>query len=373
MRALPLTVVVLLVAACSAVPSSSAPPTPVLPSIPAPAPAPPSDGEAPAVPVTVTVVASGLQAPWAVAFAPDGRTFVTERDSGRVLELVEGAPREVQRLDVDAVGEAGLLGLAVSPGWERDGLLYAYFTSSAGDNRIVRFRPGETPEPILRDIPAAPIHDGGRLAFGPDGMLYATTGDATLADAAQDVSSLAGKILRITPDGEPAPGNPFPGSPVYSYGHRNVQGLAWTADGVLYATEYGPDRDDEINRIEPGGNYGWPLVTGQSASAGFVDPLLTVADTDEASWSGAAILVSGAIPQWEGDLFAAALRGERLYRFALAPDGGITETEELLVGELGRLRSVTQAPDGSLWLLTNNTDGRGDPSADDDRIIRLGP
>ncbi len=324
------------------------------------------------VPIEVTVVASNLEAPWGVAFTPDGRAFVAERDTGRVLELVEGEAVEVQRLDVNASGEAGLLGLAASPEWETDGLLYAYFTSPQGDNRIVRFRLGEAPEPILTGIPAASIHDGGRLAFGPDGMLYATTGDATRAQQAQDPTTLNGKILRMTPDGQPAPGNPFRSSVVYSYGHRNVQGLAWSADGTLYATEFGPGEHDEVNRIRAGGNYGWPVVTGDADREGFIDPE-AVASPAQASWSGAAILVEGAIPQWEGNLFAAALRGQRLYRFVLGPDGGVAEVEELLVGEIGRLRSVAQAPDGSLWLLTNNRDGRGRPGENDDRVLRIGP
>lgn len=363
-------------AACAPRP---APPLPeISPGAPGAPPAARSAVEAPsAAPVEVRAseVAVGLEAPWAVAFTPDGRAFVTERDSGRILEVdpAGGAPpREVHRLDVRSRGEGGLLGLAVSPEWPRNNLLYAYLTSHEGDNRIVRFRPGQSAEPILTGIPAASVHDGGRLVFGPDGMLYAATGDATERRAAQDLGSLAGKILRMTGDGQPAPGNPFPSSLVYSYGHRNVQGLAFAADGTLYATEYGPDRDDEINRIEAGANYGWPAVTGEAGGEGYVDPLFVVSDTGEASWSGAAILSGGAIPQWEDSLFAAALRGERLYRFTLASDGGIAGVQELLTGELGRLRDVVQAPDGALWVLTNNRDGRGEPFASDDRIIRLG-
>jgi glucose/arabinose dehydrogenase len=372
-RLCPLFAALAVLAACGSPPAGPAASAPRRVEPPAAVQGPAAPEVPDAVALEVTEFASGLQAPWALAFAPDGRVFVSERETGRILELAGGEAREIQRLSVQAVSEAGLLGLAVSPDWETDELLYAYFTSPQGDNRIVRFRPGSAPEPVLTGIPAARVHDGGRLAFGPDGMLYATTGDATVSGSAQDVRSLGGKILRMTPDGQPPPDNPFPGSLVYSYGHRNVQGIAWTADGGLYITEYGPDRDDEINRIQPGANYGWPLVTGQAQREGLTDPLFVVPDTGDASWSGAAILVGGAIPQWEGDLFAAGLRGERLYRFDLAPDGGIAGAEQLLVGEHGRLRDAVQAPDGSLWLLTNNTDGRGSPEPADDRVLRLGP
>jgi glucose/arabinose dehydrogenase len=324
----------------------------------------------PAVELEVTVLVSGLEAPWDVAFTPSGRAFVTERDTGRVLEVLPGGrTRGVHRFQVDPTGEGGLLGLAASP--TEDGLLYGYLTS-AEDNRVVRFRPGSEPEPILTGIPKASLHDGGRIDFGPDGMLYVATGDATVPGRAQDPSSLAGKILRLTPDGEVPEDNPFAGSPVWSLGHRNVQGLAWDAEGRMYATEFGPDRDDEINVIVPGGNYGWPEVTGRASRQGFIDPVL-VRQPPEASWSGAVVLVGSAIPQWEGDLFAAALRGMRLWRVGLGSGGEVTEVEEFLVGEFGRLRHAAQAPDGSLWVLTSNRDGRGTPQPGDDRIVRLGP
>jgi glucose/arabinose dehydrogenase len=225
---------------------------------------------------------------------------------------------------------------------------------------------------VLTGIPRARIHNGGRLVFGPDGMLYVGTGDAGAAESAQDPESLAGKVLRLTPEGDVPDGNPTPGSPVWSRGHRNVQGLAFDAEGSLFASEFGPDRDDEINRIEPGANYGWPVVTGEAGEEGFVDPIF-VRQPAEASWSGLAVLTDGAIPQWEGDLLVAALRGERLWRLTLDDAGAIVESEELFVGELGRLREVVQAPDGALWVLTNNRDGRGDPADDDDRIIRIAP
>jgi glucose/arabinose dehydrogenase len=184
---------------------------------------------------------------------------------------------------------------------------------------------------------------------------------------------LGGKILRLTPDGGIPVDNPFPNSPVYSYGHRNVEGLAWDEEGQLFASEFGLYSYDEVNRIEPGKNYGWPEVEGEGGEAlGYVDPI-TVWSTSEASPSGAEILVDGAIPQWEGDLFVAALRGERLWRLELDEVGNVIGRHQLLLGEVGRIRNVVQAPDGSLWITTSNRDGRALPAPQDDRILRLGP
>lgn len=318
----------------------------------------------------VRVIATGLQAPWDVAFTPDGQAYVTERDSGRVLvRQPDGQWREVHRFDVDSRGEGGLLGLAAAP--DDTGMLYAYLTTDS-DNRVVRFVPGTPHQPVLTAIPKASNHNGGRIRFGPDGMLYVTTGDAAQAALAQDPGSLAGKILRIRPDGTVPPDNPMPASPVYALGVRNAQGLAWDRHGNLYASEFGPDINDEINRIVPGGNYGWPLVSGHAGDPRFLDPIV-VRQPPDASWSGIAVLAGGAISAWEGDLFAAALRGRRLWRFGLDAGGQVTDAQELLVGEFGRLRAAVQAPDGSLWLLTNNRDGRGDPEPGDDRVLRIGP
>ena len=328
--------------------------------------------EAGPVEVETSVVATGLEAPWDLAFLPGGETLVTERDSARLLLLdPSGTVEEVQTLPAGGSGEGGLLGLAVSPTYDEDGLVYAYYTT-AEDNRIVRFRLGEEPESILTGIPVNSYHNGGRIAFGPDGMLYAGTGEAGDMPISQDVASLGGKILRINPDGTIPGDNPFPNSPVYSYGHRNVQGLAWDKGGQLYATEFGQNTFDEVNRIEPGGNYGWPEVEGEGGEPTFIDPIATWA-TSEASPSGAAILKNGAIPQWEGDFFMASLRGQRLWRLDLDDEGNVAGREDLLSGEAGRLRHVAQAPDGSLWVLTNNRDGRGTPGPDDDRILRLAP
>ncbi|MEX1178557.1 MAG: PQQ-dependent sugar dehydrogenase [Nitriliruptor sp.] len=328
------------------------------------------DEDVEAVELERTDIATGLEAPWDVAWLGD-RAFVTERDRGRVLEIGhDGSFTTVRTFDVDPAGEGGLLGLVAHPDDDR---LYAYLTTSS-DNRVVRFEPDEDAEPevILDGIPSQATHNGGRLAFGPDGALYITTGDAQDQPASQDPSSLAGKILRIDPDGGVPDDNPIAGSPVWSLGHRNVQGLAFDAADRLFAPEFGPDRDDEINRIEAGANYGWPEVTGDADVDGLVDPIL-VRQPPEASWSGGVVLTDGAIPQWEGDLLVAALRGRRLYRVPLEGGEVVGDPEHLLVDTLGRLRDVTQAPDGSLWVLTNNRDGRGSPRDGDDRIVRIGP
>jgi glucose/arabinose dehydrogenase len=324
--------------------------------------------------ISVTTLATGLQVPWDVAFVSGSTAFLTERPTGRLLRRdADGTLTEVQRFAVDPTGEGGLLGLAASPTFPQDGLLYVFFTSPS-DNRIVRFRPGEAGTPILTGLPKGSVHDAGRIAFGPDGMLYAATGDAGTASRSQDPASPAGKILRMTPEGAVPADNPSEGSLVFASGFRDPQGISWDAQGRLYANEFGPDRDDEINVVVPGGNYGWPVVTGIADDPRFVDPIV-VRQPAEASWSGNEVLVDGAIPQWEGDLFAAALRGSRLYRFDLATGGepAAVGVEELYVGQFGRIRHVEQAPDGSLWLLTSNRDGRGSPTAEDDRILRIGP
>ena len=323
--------------------------------------------------VEVSTVAEDLRVPWSFAFLPDGDALVTERDSGRVLRVSSsGDVRQVQTLPEGGVGEGGLLGIAVSPRYESDRYVYAY-TTTESDNRVVRFRIGGEPEPVLTGIPVNSYHNGGRIGFGPDGMLYVTTGDAGDTVTSQDPGSLGGKILRVAPDGSIPEDNPFPGSPAYSLGHRNVQGLAWDARGQLYASEFGQDTWDEANRIEAGENYGWPEVEGEGGEGqGFVDPI-TVWPTSEASPSGAEILVDGAIPQWEGDLFVTALRGESLWRLELDGRGAVADRERLLEGEAGRVRDVAQAPDGSLWVSTSNRDGRGTPAPNDDRIFRLAP
>lgn len=365
---LSLALVLLLAVGCAARPGQESPgPPPRQQSTGAGA----GGGARPPVALTVTNVATGLKVPWDVVFAPDGRAFVSERE-GRVLELArDGSTKVVHQFNLGGSGEAGLLGLAVSPTFSHDGLLFAYYTTG-NDNRVVRFRPGGAEQPILTGIPHAVFHDGGRIAFGPDGMLYVATGDATNRQSAQDLNSLSGKILRIQPDGKVPSDNPFRGSPVWSYGHRNVEGLAWDIGGRMFASEMGEDDNDEINLIRPGGNYGWPGVMGPGGSPPLIDPVF-VRQPSEASWSGLLILTSSAIPQWEGDLLVAALRGQRLWRIRVTADGTVSESEALYSGQFGRLRAVVQAPDGSVWITTSNRDGRGTPKPGDDRIVRIGP
>jgi glucose/arabinose dehydrogenase len=324
------------------------------------------------VQVATRVIATGLEIPWGLAFLPDGRALVSERASGRLLAITaSGNVEEIQRLPSHSIGEGGLLGIALSPNYATDKWVYAYYSTQT-DNRIVRFHLKEAPQPILTGLPVATNHNGGRLAFGPDRMLYAGTGDATVRERAQDLTYLGGKILRMKPDGGIPDDNPFPKSRVYSYGHRNVQGLTWDKKGQLYASEFGQNTFDEVNKITPGGNYGWPDVEGQGKNTNFINPITTFT-TEEASPSGATFLKQGAIPQWEGTLFVAGLRGQRLWHLTLNADGSLASREALLEGQFGRLREVAVAPDGSLWILTSNRDGRGTPVASDDRIIRLGP
>jgi glucose/arabinose dehydrogenase len=337
-------------------PASSSPATSASGS----APGSPS-GSAPAG--QVSVVATGLEAPWGIAFLPGGDALVTERDSARILRVPArgGTPAEVQRLsEVDGEGEGGLLGIALSPSYARDQLVYVYY-STGEDNRIARMRLGQSPQPIVTGIPRSGIHNGGRLVFGPDGYLYAGTGDASSSGRSQDRGSLGGKILRMTPDGKPAPGNPFPGSLVWTYGHRNVQGLAFDSAGRLWASEFGQNRFDEVNLIRAGKDYGWPTVEGASDDPRFQAPLVTW-PTSDASPSGVTIAGS--------TLYVAALRGERLWQVPLEGDRAGTP-KAALQGEYGRLRAAQVAPDGSVWILTSNRDGRGDPAGDDDRILRL--
>ena len=320
-------------------------------------------------PEVVDTLVDGLEVPWGVDFLPDGEAVVTERISGRVDRV--GKDGEVSLLGtVDAVapqGEAGLLGVAVSPDFETDRTLFLYLTTDT-DNRVVRAeldgsRLGRTTV-VLDGIPAGFIHDGGRIAFGPDGQLYVTTGETGDPELAQDRQSLAGKILRITPDGDPAPGNPDPDSPVWSLGHRNVQGLAWDDEGRLWASEFGDSEWDELNLVEKGGNYGWPEVEGAGGDASYIDPQL-VWPVDQASPSGLAFA--------DGHLWMAGLRGQRLWRIAVSADGEATKPRAFFGEEYGRLRTVAVAPDGLLWLTTSNRDGRGEPTPDDDRIIRIRP
>ncbi|MEU0021531.1 PQQ-dependent sugar dehydrogenase [Streptomyces rochei] len=321
----------------------------------------------------VRTVATGLKSPWGLAPLPGGGLLVSSRDEATITRVDEKTGEKTELGEVPGVaasGEGGLLGIALSPDYASDHMVYAYFTS-ASDNRIVRMRYDEKkpsgeqlgePDTVFRGIPKGVIHNGGRIAFGPDGMLYAGTGESGDTGLSQDKESLGGKILRMTPDGEPAPGNPFPDSVVCSYGHRNVQGLAWDDRQRLFASEFGQETWDELNAIKPGDNYGWPEAEGKGGGSGFHDPLAQWS-TDEASPSG--IAFAG------GSVWMAGLRGERLWRVPLKGTEAAADPQAFLEGEYGRLRTVVAAGGDRLWLVTSNTDGRGDAKGDDDRVLEL--
>ncbi|MFJ3931271.1 MULTISPECIES: PQQ-dependent sugar dehydrogenase [unclassified Streptomyces] len=347
----------------SAASSPAAAASPTAPS------APPARGS---VDVASTL-AEDLESPWGVALLPGGDLLVSSRDQGTVTRVSAEDGTTTRLGSVPGVapsGEGGLLGLAVSPDFASDRMVYAYFTT-ASDNRIARLLYDEgrpegrqlgAPDTVLRGIPKGTIHNGGRIAFGPDGMLYAGTGEAGTPGLSQDRESLGGKILRMTPDGEPVHGNPEADSIVYSLGHRNVQGLAWDGDGRLWAAEFGQNTWDELNLIEPGGNYGWPEVEGRGGGADFTDPVAQWR-TSEASPSGIA---------WaEGSIWMAGLRGERLWRIPLAGAEPSAEPRAFLEEEYGRLRTVVAAGGDRLWLVTSETDTRGTPGPGDDRILGL--
>ncbi|MEO6117025.1 MAG: PQQ-dependent sugar dehydrogenase [Pseudolysinimonas sp.] len=339
----------------SGTPSAAAKPTGVVPS---------------GTPVDVV---TGLASPWSILRVSSSLTLVSERDSGAIERVTaSGALQKVGTVPgVVHDGEGGLLGLAFleASSGTTTSWLYAYETT-ASDNRIVRMTLDDQftlgpPHVILKGLVTANHHDGGRIAFGPDGMLYATVGDAGDTSHSQDLSSLNGKILRMTPTGGVPNGNPFPGSLIWSYGHRNPQGLAWDSSGQLYAAEFGQDTWDEFNKITAGANYGWPIVEGIADDPRFVDPLVQW-PTDDASPSGLVYL--------DGTFFLAGLGGKRLWVINVDAAGAATATA-LYAGHYGRLRDVAVGPDSgslpSLWILTDNTDGRGSPKPGDDRILQV--
>ena len=328
---------------------------------------PGSGGGGPGVPTSIRTVSTGWTAPWGIDWLPDGSALVTERDSAGVFRVTSSG----QRTQVGTVpnvafgGEGGLLGLAISPTFATDQQVYLYHTA-ASDNRIVRMTlSGNTLggyTVIVSGIPrGATFHQGGRLAFGPDGFLYAGTGDAQNSANAQNTNSLSGKILRMTRSGQPAPGNPF-GNLVYSYGHRNVQGLAWDSAGRLWSAELGENTADELNLVQPGNNYGWPTCEGTCNVAGMTNPKRTW-PTGEASPSGIAIV--------NDVVYMAALRGQRLWRIPLMGENTGTP-QAFYVNEHGRLRTVIKVPgESALWLATSNADGRGTAGPGGDVIFRI--
>ncbi len=340
--------------------------------------------EYPDLGVKVETVAENLKIPWSIAWTPDGMIFFTERD-GNLRTIQNGIVSEpIFSVDVGGV-EGGLLGIALDPNYSENHYIYLYYTYNdflSTKNKVVRYVESNlslSEDKILIDeIPGGPFHDGGRIKFGPDGKLYITTGDAANADLAQDKSSIAGKILRINSDGTIPEDNPFSGSPIYSIGHRNPQGLDWDSSGRLVVTEHGPSgfygvAQDEINLIEPGLNYGWPDIIGPQTREGMVTPILNTGD-DPWAPSGSDFYDGDKIPQWSGKYFVATLRGAHLHMIDFDLENNkVVSNQKLFDGEFGRLRDVATGPDGYLYILTSNKDGRGYPQVNDDRILRIVP
>ena len=333
--------------------------------------------------LAVETVVEGLEVPWDLAFTPDGRILITERP-GRIRVVTNGILQPIPYATIEAFhsSEAGLMGITLHPNFAVNGHLYVCYTYREGRstfNRIARLTDqGEQAvdhHVILDHIPGANRHDGCRIRFGPDGYLYATTGDATDPALAQDLDSLAGKVLRMTADGAVPLDNPFPASLVYTWGHRNPQGLDWhPVTGDLFITEHGPDRDDEVNVLEPGKNYGWPEITGASGAPGYVDSALSLTPT--VAIAGAAFVTGNSFPKaWRGNLVFAALKSSHLQRVVLEPPDFrvLASRQTLFQGEFGRLRAVVMGPDGYLYFTTSNRDGRGSRRQGDDRLLRLGP
>jgi glucose/arabinose dehydrogenase len=316
------------------------------------------------------VLARNINVPWGIAFLPNGNALVSSRDRLRILRV--NATGGKKRIGVvsgavsngAAGGEGGLLGLAVSPNFSSNRWLYAYM-STASDNRVVRMRyiHGSLGRKHLvrKGIPHGVHHNGGRIAFGPDHRLYVTTGEGGVGSRAQNKKSLGGKILRMTARGRVPSGNPFPHSVVYSYGHRNIEGLAWDSAGRLWATEFGDKGWDELNLIRAGHNYGWPATEGRTSNPAYTSPKAQW-HTYNAGPSGIAIINDVA---WIG-----AVTGHRLLRVKLNGTS-VTSKKKFLVNAYGRLRTAAAAPDGTLWLTTSNTDHRATPGPHDDRILKL--
>lgn len=348
---------------------------------------PPPD---PTIPTTTFTAADGtrfgvqifltrLEVPWSLAFAPDGRLFIAERP-GRVRIVQNGQVAADPALvlnDVFAEGEAGVLGMALHPQFAENRFVYIAYTARAGAgpvNRLVRYREvnqqlGERAV-LVDNIRAAAIHDGARLRFGPDGLLYMSMGDAADTSTSQNLGSLNGKILRFTDEGRTPDGNPF-SSPVWSYGHRNPQGFDWAPNGDLWESEHGPTGFDEVNLIERGANYGWPLITGGQTRAGMVTPVLFF--NPSIAPSGASFYRGTSIAGFRNNFFVGTLAGMSLLRVRFDPADArrVTAQERLLQGLYGRLRDVVSGPDGALYVTTSNRDGRNTPVADDDRVLKI--
>ena len=324
--------------------------------------------------MNIDVVVDGLNNPWEMVFAPNGDIYFSERD-GRIWKIESfGEAKVIQTFPKSGSYEGGTLGLALHPNFEENKKIYVYQTNLELEffqNKVFSFTvDGDEltdKQTVIDGIPGAPWHDGGRIAFGPDEKLYITTGDAVNPGWSQDLSSLAGKILRINPDGTIPDDNPFDSSPIFSYGHRNPQGIAWNEDGMLVASEHGPSGEmgyghDEINVIQKGKNYGWPKVVGDSSDESFVNPLI---HSGQSTWapSGMVYFDSDKVPSLDGKFLVGALRGEHLMVVDVAKDGSLISAEKMFEGEFGRIRTAQVGPDGVLYLLTAN--------GDNDKIVRI--
>lgn len=335
----------------------------------------------------VELVVQDLDIPWSVVFPQENRILITER-TGSIREVVDGVlnPEAVFTFEeVTAIGEGGLMGMAIHPDYEQNRYVYVCYATSLGGDMIDRVaRLVDTPGNmqldtiILDNIPAARFHAGCRLKFGPDEKMYITTGDALAPDLAQDNNSLAGKILRVNDDGSIPEDNPFPNSPIYSIGHRNPQGISWDwTSGVMYASEHGPSGfdgpggGDEINIIIPGGNYGWPLVSHDEVLEGMINPIIQFTPAE----APASLLFydRDVLPFFTGNLFFGALRGEGVMRLILGEDGMTVQSFEKIIRNVGRVREVTIGSDGSIYFTTSNQDGRAAPGAGDDKLFRIIP
>lgn len=344
--------------------------------------------------VKVEVWIKDLEIPWSLIFLPDGRALVSERP-GKIRLIKDGKLLAKPYALIDAVhtGEGGLMGLALHPDFSKEPYVYAMYTYRKGGellNRVIRLKDkgagGIFDRAIIDNIPGGRFHNGGRIAFGPDGMLYITTGETFKSELAQDLKSLGGKILRTDPEGHSPEDNPFNGSPIYSYGHRNPQGISWHPDtGSLFASEHGPSGEfgrfahDEINVIIKGGNYGWPKVIGAPGLKPYTDPIVIWKDTTPPS--GITFYNGTLLKHLKSNLFVSTLKSQSLVRIKLArtDKGYIVKNVERWFskgygdGNFGRIRDVVEGPDGALYFLTNNRDGRGNPGPGDDKIYRIVP
>lgn len=334
------------------------------------------------MPYRIETIVDGLYVPWAIAISDYGRLYFTERsgtirviDNGRLIKdpLIIFGPPFVNR------GEGGLMGIAIDPNFAQNHYIYVMQTYTEHNqllNRIIRLKENnntaQIDQIIIDKIPGGLLHNGGRIKIGPDQKLYVTTGDAGNTNLAQNINSLAGKILRLELDGSIPKNNPIPNSPIYSLGHRNPQGLAWNSEDILYASDHGATAHDEINIIYPGANYGWPYIEGEETSTEFLiqNPII---QSGNSTWSpsGMTFVTDG---PWKGQLLVAALRGEQLLDFSIDENGiDVKKVDSWLQNGYGRLREAVEDKDGTIYITTSNRDGRGAPSSSDDKIIRLVP